>query len=223
MKEASPFVITISRQIGSGGAYLGKRLAARLNVLYLDREILSQTAKELKMPVESLEPRDEKVTPLWQSLLESYVYASQAPYVPPPLNMPSDRELYSTESKIITRIAQQHSAVIVGRGGYYVLRRHARHLSVLLHADINFRQRRVQELYHVSAEEALKLIESNDRERPHYLRVLSGQNCMDARQYHLSIDTSVVGLEEAEEIILAALHARFGDIGPGTPNATGTV
>jgi cytidylate kinase len=214
MKEPLPFVITISRQMGSGGAYLGKRLASRLNVLYLDREIVSQAAKELKTPVESLESRDEKLTPFWQSLLESYAYVTPTPYVPPPLHMPTDRELYSTESNIITRIAQQHSAVIVGRGGYYVLRRHPRHLSILLHADITFRQKRVQELYHVSAEEALKLIESIDKERDHYLRALTGQNCMDARHYHLSLDTSVVGLEAAEEIILTTLRARFGDIEP---------
>ena len=66
----------------------------------------------------------------------------------------------------------------------------------------------------MSAEEALKLIESIDRERERYLQALTGQNCMDARQYHLSINTSIVGLEEAEEIILATLHARFGNIGP---------
>ena len=213
MKEPSPFVITISRQMGSGGAYLGKRLASRLNVLYLDREIVSQAAKELKMPIESVEARDEKLTPFWKSLLESYVYATPASYVPPPLHMPTDRDLYSTESSIITRIAQQHSAVIVGRGGYYVLRQHPRHLSILLHADIVFRQKRVQELYHVSAKEALKLIESIDKKRENYLRALTGQNCMDARQYQLSLNTSMVGLEAAEEIILAAFRARFSDIG----------
>ena len=214
MKETSPFVITISRQKGSGGAYLGKRLASRLNVLYLDREIVSQAAKELKTPVESLETRDEKLTPFWRSLLESYAYITPTPYVPPPLHMPTDRELYSTESNIITRIAQQRSAVIVGRGGYYVLRQHPRLLSVLLHADIAFRQKRVQGLYSMSAEESQKLIKSIDKEREHYLRVLTGQNCMDARQYHLSIDTSVMGFEEAEEIILVAFRARFGDIKP---------
>jgi cytidylate kinase len=213
MKETSPFVITISRQIGSGGAYLGKQLASHLNILYLDREIVSQAAKELKTPIESLESRDEKLTPFWQSLLQSYSYSALAPYVPPPLHMPTDRELYRTESNIITRIAQQHSTVIVGRGGYYVLRQHPRCLSILLHADIAFRQKRVQELYHVSAEEALKLIESIDKERVHYLRALTGQNCMDARHYHLSLNTSLIGLEATEEIILAAFRARFGDIG----------
>jgi cytidylate kinase len=214
MKETSPFVVTISRQVGSGGAYLGKRLAARLNVLYLDREIVSQAAKELKMPAASLETRDEKLTPFWQSLLESYVNITPTPYVPPPLHMPTDRKLYMTESDVITRIARRRSAVIVGRGGYYVLRQHPRRLSVLLHADITFRQRRIQELYRVSAEEALKLIESVDKERERYLHTFTGQNCMDARNYHLSLDTSSMGLEAAEEIILAAFRARFGDIGP---------
>ena len=85
---------------------MGKRLAARLNVLYLDREIVSQAAKELKMSAEALESRDEKLTPIWQSLLESYVYAASGPYILLPLNMPTDRELYSTESSIIARIAQ---------------------------------------------------------------------------------------------------------------------
>jgi cytidylate kinase len=214
MKETSPFVITISRQKGSGGAYLGKRLAAHLNILYLDREIVSQAAKELKMPIESLESRDEKLTPFWQSLLESYAYITPTPYVPPPLHMPTDRELYSTESNIIKRIAQQRSAVIVGRGGYYVLRQHPRHLSILLHAGVTFRQRRVQELYNLSAKEALDLIASIDKEREHYLRALTGQNCMDARHYHLSLDTSLVGLEAAEEIILVAFRAGFGNIEP---------
>jgi cytidylate kinase len=214
MKETSPFVITISRQVGSGGAYLGKRLASRLNVLYVDREIVRQAAKELKMPVKSLEARDEKLTPFWQSLLESYVDITPTPYVPPPLHLPPDRKLYRTESDIITRIAQRRSAVIVGRGAYYVLRQHPRRLSILLHADIAFRQKRVQELSHVSAEEALKLIESVDKERERYLHALTGQTCMDARHYHLSLDTSLVGLEAAEEIILAVFRARFGDIGP---------
>jgi cytidylate kinase len=214
MKETSPFVITISRQVGSGGAHLGKRLASRLNVLYIDREIVRHAARELKTSVRSLQARDEKLTPFWESLVESYVNTTPMPHVSPPLHVPTDRELYEAESNIITRIAQKHSAVIVGRAGYYVLRQHPRHLSIFLHADISFRQKGVQELYDLSQEEALKLIESVDKEREHYLRAFTGQNCMDARNYHLSLDTGLVGLEAAEEIILTAAHARFGDIKP---------
>jgi cytidylate kinase len=88
-------------------------------------------------------------------------------------------------------------------------------LSIFLHADIDFRQRRVQELYHVSPQEALKLISSIDHDRGSYLRALTGQDWLDARQYHLSLDTGVLGLDKAEDIILDTFRARFNDVIPG--------
>ena len=127
----------------------------------------------------------------------------------------TDKELYKTESDIITRIANERTAVIVGRGGYYVLRQHPRCLSVFLHADVNFRQKRVEEIYHVSAHEALELINSIDRQRADYLKTLTGQNWLDARQYHLCLDASAVGLDKAETIILETLQAQFNNIETG--------
>ena len=215
MTEAVPYVITISRQLGSGGAFLGQRLAFRLNALYLDHEIVRQAAQELKIPEENLVVRDEKVTSRWQSVLQSFVDSTSWAYDPPPLDTLNDKNLYKVESDIITRIANQRNAIIVGRGGYYVLRQHPRCLSIFLHADIDFRQRRVQELYHVSAQEALKLISSIDRDRGSYLRALTGQDWLDARQYHLSLDTGVLGLDKAEDIILDTFRARFNDVIPG--------
>jgi cytidylate kinase len=216
MNKASPYVITISRQLGSGGAYLGQRLAMRLNALYLDHEIVRQAAQELKIPEEYLVFRDEKVTSRWQSILQSFAGSTSWSYVPPPLDILNDAELYNVESDIITRIANQRTAVIVGRGSCYVLRQHPRSLSVFLHANIQFRQQRVQDLYHVSAQQALKLINSIDQERARYLRALTGQDWLDARQYHLSLDTSAVGLDKAEAIILETIQARFGDIKLGS-------
>ena len=212
MTDAIPHVITISRQLGSGGAYLGQRLAFRLNALYLDHEIVRQAAEELNIPEENLAVRDEKVTSRWQAILQSFVDTTSLSYDPPPLDTLNDKNLYKVESDIITRIANQRSAVIVGRGGHYVLRQHPGCLSVFLHADIDFRQRRVQELYNVSPKEALKLINSIDQDRGYYLKALTGQDWLDARQYHLSLDTGVLGLDKAEDIILKTLQARFGDV-----------
>ncbi len=216
MTEVTPHVITMSRQLGSGGAYLGQRLAFRLNALYLDHEIVRQAAQELKIPEETLAVRDEKVTSRWQAILQSFVDSTSWSYDPPPLDTLNDKNLYKVESDIITRIAKERNAIIVGRGGYYVLRQHPRCLSVFLHADINFRQQRVQELYHVSAQEALKLIGSIDHDRGFYLRALTGQDWLDARQYHLSIDTGVLGLDKAEDIILDTFQARFSEVKLGS-------
>jgi len=190
-------------------------LAFRLNALYLDHEIVRQAAQELKIPEENLVVRDEKVTSRWQSVLQSFVDSTSWAYDPPPLDTLNDKNLYKVESDIITRIANQRNAIIVGRGGYYVLRQHPRCLSIFLHADIDFRQRRVQELYHVSPQEALKLISSIDHDRGSYLRALTGQDWLDARQYHLSLDTGVLGLDKAEDIILDTFRARFNDVIPG--------
>jgi CMP/dCMP kinase len=214
MTNNSPFVITISRQLGSGGAYLGRRLATRLNILYLDREILYQAAQELQISEIDLNPLDERVTPRWQSWLQSMAQSYSLGFTPPAINIPTNQRLYEVESDVIRRTAQQHSAVIVGRAGSYVLRQHPQHLSIFLYADVTFRQKRVQELYNVSAQEALKLINRIDRERTNYLHVFTGQDWMNACQYHLCFDTGVVGLDRAEDIIITALQARTGIIVP---------
>ena len=212
MTKTSPCVITISRQLGSGGAYLGQRLAQCLKFSYLDHEILHQAAEELKIPVEHLAVRDEKVTSNWQSVLQSFAYANSWTYAPPSLDILNDKDLYNVESDIITRITNQCSAVIVGRGGHYVLRNHPRCLNIFLHADIKFRQQRVEQVYNVSGQKALKLMNSVDQERARYLKALTGLDWLDARQYHLSLDTGILGMEKSEAIILETFHIRFGDI-----------
>jgi cytidylate kinase len=207
----SLFVITISRQFGSGGSFLGHRLAQHLNILFLDREILNQAAQELKISEAELDSRDEKVTPVWQSLLQSMECVFTTAYTPPPLDIPTDDALYKTEADIITRAVLKNSAVVVGRAGCYVLRQHPKHLSIFLHANIDFRKKRVQEIYKVSEQNAINLINRIDLERSHYLRVVTGQDFRNACQYHLCLDTSAVGLDRAEEIILATLKARLAN------------
>ena len=212
MDSALPYIITISRQLGSGGAYLGQRLAAHLNILYVDHQIVCQTAQEMNASEQDMVFRDEKVTSRWQLILQTMGHTSDAVYAPPPIDTFTDKALYSTESEIITRIAGERSAVIVGRGGYYVLRNHPGCLHVFLHANMEFRQQRVQELYHVPAKESLKLINSIDKERAEYLRTLTGHDWLDARQYHLCLDTGAVGMEKAENLIIEAFQARFSEI-----------
>jgi CMP/dCMP kinase len=200
MKQPSPFVITISRQLGSGGAYIGQQLAKNLNIFYADREIIGQAAQQLSVLKEDLESRDERILSFWQSFIQSFAIAPDE-YMQPQIIVPSDRELFNTESEVIARIAKEHSAVIIGRCGSYILREHPNHVSIFLHADITFRKGRIQKLYNISEEVAEKMLAQNDVERAHYNHKFTGMEWTDARQYNISIDTGKTGIDKSVEFI----------------------
>jgi cytidylate kinase len=206
MKKTSPFVITISRQLGSGGAYVGQQLANNLNIFYADREIISQAAKQLSVLEEALESRNGKIISFWQSFLHLCTFIAD-PYTPPQIIIaPTDRELFKVETEIIERIAKERSAVIIGRCGSHILCEHPNHVSIFLHGDITFRKGRIQKLYNVSEEVAGKMIVQNDKERAYYNHTFTGKEWTDARQYDLSIDTSKIGIDESVELILKYLE-----------------
>jgi len=206
MKNTLPFVITISRQLGAGGAYIGQQLAKNLNVFYADREIISQAAQQLSVLKKDLESRDEKILSFWQSFIRSYAITPDT-YVPPRIMPPSDRQLFKIESGIIARIAKEHSAVIIGRCGAYILREHPNHISIFLHGDIPFRKGRIQNLYNVSEEVAGEMIVQNDKERALYHHTFTGTEWTDARRYNVSIDTSKIGVDKSIEVILKYLES----------------
>ena len=204
--STSPFIITISRQLGSGGAYIGQQLASRLNILYADREIISEAAKKLSAVEETLARREEKLSSFWKSLLRSYSFGSPDVYIPPKVNVPTSRELFDAETDAILRIAKECSAVIIGRSGSYVLREHPNHVGIFLHADRAFRIRRVREKFNVTEEAAIKMIEQSDKERALYHRTFTGREWADARRYHLAIDTGKPGLDKSVDLILKYLE-----------------
>ncbi|GAB6106059.1 cytidylate kinase-like family protein [Fusibacter bizertensis] len=212
MVQGLPLVITINRQLGSGGAFLGRQLAEKLKMLYLDREIINKVAEELGTLPENLEWRDERIISKWQAIINSIGYSQSVLYSPAEYIMPSDKEIFKAESDIILKIANERSAVIIGRGSSYILQNHPNHVSIYLHANVEFRKQRVQEIYGVSSEDAIKSMESSDKFRARYIHELTGLEMNDARQYHLSIDTGVLGLEKAENLIYDYLRTRFGNV-----------
>jgi cytidylate kinase len=201
--------ITINRQVGSGGKEIGNKLAEKLNLLYLDKEIVKEAAKDLGTYVENLEAYDEKQSSLWNSLL-SYSALASIDYVPN-VEVISEAEAHRAQSNFITKIAMEKSAVIIGRGGSYILRNHPRHVSIFLHADMEFRKKQTQELNGISEKEALHLIEKTDKERLKYYKVLTGQDMYNTCGYDLTIDTGKLGLEKSETFIMEYLKERFGD------------
>lgn len=213
MKTNGNLVVTISRELGSGGAYIGQQLAKQLDLYYADREIISLAAEELQVVKEELESRDERLTSFWDSVFQSGSdpFPALGGYTPTLPKPPTDVQLFQAEAEVIRKLAQQRPAVIVGRGASYILRDHPCHVSIFLHASLAFRQRRIQELYKLSASGAQKLLEKTDKDRSAYFRALAGKDWADGRHFHLALDTGLIGMEQAVSLILTYLKARFGE------------
>jgi cytidylate kinase len=203
------YAIAISHQIGSSGALVGKQLSERLDIPFFDREILKRVSNRLHMAEADLAHREERLRSFWQP------YSRTAELLDPALSLtadqyiPTDKELFQLESENIFRIAENTSAVFIGRCGRYILREHPRILSLLLIADPAARIERIMGLYQLAAPEAGKFMEENDRERTAYIRAFTGQDWLDPRLYDLCVNTSRTGLDRTVELISACAKSKF--------------
>jgi len=203
MTLSTSFAITISRQLGAGGSFIGQQLANKLDIFFADRDILRNAANRLSTFEENLESREERLLSFWHSLLKTIPQKDVVtiPSVASTLEY-TDQELFDTEAEIIKKIVQDKSAVILGRCGHYILRDEPNHISIFLHADQKFRIKRIQKLYNMQNDEATKMVEKSDKERAAYCKTFTHKEWMNATNYDLSIDTSKITLEQAVELIL---------------------
>lgn len=207
--EATPnVIITIHRQLGSGGAYLGQQLARKLGISYADREIIRKVAESLSLAEADLESNDEKIVSFWKSLVPLFALGVPDAYIPPKEILPMNEGLFKLESKVIQGIAKERSAVIIGRCGYHLLRDFPNHLSIFLHADLASRRDRVQKLFKIEKEAAEKMVARSDRERASYNHMFTGNDWSDARQYDFSFDSGRIGLDRIVELVLSYLKKR---------------
>lgn len=210
MKHSEPFVITITRMLGSGGADIGKKLATELNILYLDREIVSEAAKELYALEEDVAELDERPTSIWQSIFEASAVINETVHIAPRFFVPTDRLVFDSESEIIERTAKERSAVVIGRCGSHVLRNHPRHISIFLNGELAFRRNHVEKLYSLNAKDAIKMVEKSDKIGSNYHKQFTGHELFDLRQYTICLDTSKIGIHECADIILKYAEQKFG-------------
>ena len=126
MTNQIPYVITISRQLGSGGAYLGRALATDLDIPYADLDIVKRAAELLQVRTEDVEALDESAPSLWESVFDSYTFGAPEVSCLPVQAVPSYVDLREAESEVIRDMAARRSAVIVGRAGFHWLARSRR-------------------------------------------------------------------------------------------------
>ncbi len=206
--QEKPSVITIGHQIGSGGAYVGQKLAEQLGVPLIDREVLKNVAARLHLAEDELAEREQRLTPAWQSFSWAAEHTDPAKSLYADSYMPTDKEVFDFEAEYIVGIAKKQSAIFLGRCGYYLLRDHPRCFRLLVHADLPARIQRVCELYRLSPVQAEKMIDLNDRERSAYIYKFTRQNWLEPRQYDLCVNTTTVGLDKTVEIVLACVEGK---------------
>jgi CMP/dCMP kinase len=206
--------ITISHQLGCGGAALGQALSERLGIPFFDREILKRVAEELHLAEAELAGREERLSGFWQSMNRVAVLTDPVECLSLQNFEPDDRELFEVESDCIRQIAGKSSGIFLGRCGRYILREHPGLFNILVHANLADRIRRVQALFCLAPGEARKLIEENDRARDAYMRTFARKDWLDARWYDLCINTSSLGLEKSVEAVLLGIPEKISDKRP---------
>ncbi len=203
MPEQSPVVITISRQVASGGAYIGHLLARTLGYQYVEREVLHEAAKRLGLEISELAVVEERRTGIIENLIKGFAFGTpEAAYLPPSRRPVYDHELFRTETTIIKAIASRYNAVIVGHGGYAILKDRPGTVHVYIHAPLEFRIKRLQTFHSISPDAAREEIEESDRRREKFLKTMTGTDWCDARNYHLAIDAQAAGFDGARRMIV---------------------
>jgi cytidylate kinase len=124
-------------------------------------------------------------------------------YVPPTKRPIYDKDLFQLECKIMNRMIDQYSAVIVGRGGFYALKNRPEVIHVFIHAPLEFRIKRVIEVRKIADYGKIRsMVIESDHRRAKFAKNIIGVNWMDSRNFHLCIDSSAVDFRSVLEIIM---------------------
>ncbi len=210
MNEDKNFVITIGRQFGSGGRELGKMLASTFGIEYYDKELLQEAAKQAGMCPEIFAQSDERAP----SFL-SGIFAVGAGYNPASCyscssSLTSDG-VYNAQSEFIRKIANEKSCVIVGRSADYVLREHPRCVSIFVHSSQeDCIERIMRRGDRPTPEQARSIAHKTNKLRANYYNFYTDKRWGDAASYDLTINTSLLKMEDLVAIVAEYIRRRFG-------------
>jgi cytidylate kinase len=194
--------ITISRQMGSGGSYIGRLAARRLGFRYLDKEILYEAARRLGTDERFLADRDQKSSGFLDNFLRTLPYGNASVNIPPAGPPISDSDLFSLECTIMEEIARRESSVIVGRGAFQVLRGLPGTLRIFMHAPMEFRTDRIMQVQDLTdVQQAESKLKKSDRRKSRFVWDMLHVRWADATNYHLCVDTSVTDFDSITQLI----------------------
>ncbi len=194
------YVITISRQYGSGGRYIAKMVAEQLGIPFYDKELVDRAAEESGISKDLFEHADEKPSqPLWSILPASFSGFGGRVSV---TDMPMNDKLFLIQANTIRKIAEEGSCVIVGRCANYVLKDDPDLVRIFIHSTPEDKKNRVITYYGVEEKDAESAIAKVDKTHSNYFNYYSGLKWGSADTYDLSVNTAALGTELTAKLIV---------------------
>lgn len=186
-------IITISREFGSGGLYIGELVAQKLGIPFYDEEIIERIAEETGL-VKSYIERYGEYAPSKSIFAYSFVGRGVT-------GESIEDYIMSAQRRAIMDVAADGPCVIVGRSADYILRRQSNVVNIFIQGDMEEKIQRVMELKKVCREEAQRMIKDIDKRRSINYKYYTGQTWGDRKNYTLMINSTRVGMERTAEVI----------------------
>ena len=187
-------IITISREFGSGGRFIGEEVAKKLGISYYDKNIISQIAEKSGLSPEYIQENAE-LSP--KKGLFAYAFSGRD------ITGKSVEDMvYEAQRNIILELAEKESCVIIGRNADYILKDRDDVLNVFIHGDMLEKIQRITSLYNVEEKEAVKMMADTDKRRRTNYNFYTDQNWGKASNYTLCLNSSQLGYDRCEMIIM---------------------
>ena len=206
MKEN--YIITIGRQLGSGGREIGLKLAESLGISFYDKELIRLASKESGLNEKVFESADEKkrFNIFWG--LFGIHSSTQTPEIYSGYYL-SNEALFKIQSDVIRNLAEKKSCLFVGRCADYILKELPQLISIVLNADPDDHVGRMMKVRGINEKQACERIDKTHKQGESYCNDFSSKLWGAAGSYHLCINTSVLGIEETTAFIRSFAEKRF--------------
>ena len=187
-------IITISREFGSGGRFIGEEVAKKLGVAYYDKDIIGKIAEQSGLSPEYIQENAE-LSP--KKGLFAYAFSGRD------ITGKSVGDMvYEAQRKIIMEIAEKESCVIIGRNADFILKDRNDVLNVFIHGDMPEKTQRIIDLYNVEEKKAVKMMADTDKRRMTNYNFYTEQKWGKASNYTLCLNSSQLGYDRCERIIM---------------------
>ena len=187
-------IITISREFGSGGRFIGEEVAKKRGITYYDKNIISEIAEKSGLSPEYIQESAE-LSP--KKGLFAYALAGRD------ITGKSVEDMvYEAQRKVILELAEKESCVIIGRNADFILKDRNDVLNVFIHGDMPEKIKRITGLYNVKEKEAVKMMADTDKRRRTNYNFYTDQNWGKASNYTLCLNSSQLGYDRCEMIIM---------------------